>query len=574
MITRTFLFALALPLALALAQTPAPTPATPPAAPEMPADVKAYQAATRITDADKKIAALEKLKQDFPQSNYLQIADNAILGTLLKSSPGEKDRIRKTAEAIYRNAAAKDKEASRGATIVTTRNRESAALQIADQFLGADKYLKEADTWAKRSLNPMRKNVWISEQRGSFEKRKQKIPSQEELEKRFDEMRATRLGTLGRIEWKLGHEAAARKLLEESYSVNPANVAVAGALGEAAMKAGEDAKAMDYLIPVRLSGRAPAASNAAFEALYKKNHNGTLDGVETVLDTEYRKRFPNPVHTEHYPSTEKRSDRLVLGEVFTGSGCPPCAAADLAFDAAMERYARKDLTVVMYHQHIPRPDPMTTLETTARAKFYAVRGVPTFAVDGKDTIGGGSREMTQGIYDKLVQDLDKAMETPADARIRLNASLHGNAVRATAAVDQLKGESKDLQVQILLVEKELRFNGENGVRFHPMVVRAFGGEKGGGYPVDQTGGGSFTASFDLDAVSKAIKDHLDDYEAKGHRGESFQFAEKKYEIDRGGLAVVAFVQDNKTKHVLQSAWVDLAVTGTHPTTEVNANQPQ
>jgi thiol-disulfide isomerase/thioredoxin len=572
MIARTFLSALAFPLALALAQTPAPTPtpATPPAAPEMPADAKAYQAATRITDPDKKIAALEKLKLDFPQSNYLQTADNAILSALLKSKPDEKDRIRKTAELIYRNAAAKDKEASRGATIVTTRNRESAALQIADQFLAADKYLKEADAWAKRSLDPMRKNVWISEQRESFQKRKQKIPSQEELGKRFDEMRATRIGTLGRIEWKLGHEAAARKLLEESYSVNATNVAVAGALGEAAMKADEDAKALDYMIPVRLSGRAPATTNAAFETLYKRSHNGTLDGLEAMLDTEYRKRFPNPVHAEHYQPTEKRSDRMVLGEVFTGSGCPPCAAADLAFDAAMERYAPKDFAVVMYHQHIPRPDPMTTPETTARAKFYAVRGVPTFAVDGKDTIGGGSREMTQGIYDKLVKDLNKAMETAAEAHIRLEASLHGNAVRASAAVDQVKGEFKELRVQILLVEKELRFNGENGVRFHPMVVRAFGGEKGDGYPLEAAGG-NFTASFELDAVSKAIKDHLDDYEAKGHRGESFKFAEKKYAIDRGDLAVVAFVQDSKTKQVLQAAWVDLAVPGAHPTTEVNAN---
>ena len=565
MTARTFLSALALPLALALAQAPAP--------PEMPEDAKAYQAASRITDPDKKIVALEKLKQDFPQSNYLQIANNAILGTLLKSKPDDRDRIRKTAEAIYKSAAAKDKETSRGSTIATTRNRESAALQIADQFLAADKYLKEAESWAKRSLEPMRKSVWLSEQRESFEKRKQKIPPQEELERRFTEMRAARLGTLGRIEWKLGREAVATKLLEESYSVNATNIAVAGTLGEAAMKAGDDAKAFDYLIPVRLSGRAPEPSSAALEALYKKSHNGSLEGFEAVLDTEYRKRFPNPVHAEAYRPGEKRSDRMVLGEVFTGSGCGPCAAADLAFDAAMERFARKDLAVVMYHQHIPRPDPMTTVETTARAKFYAVRGVPTFAVDGKDTIGGGSRDMTRGVYDRLVKDLDKAMETPAEAHMRIDASLTGNSVRATAAVDPVKGEFKELRVQLLLVEKELRFTGENGVRFHPMVVRGFGGEKGEGYPLEAAGG-NFTATFDLDAVSKAIKDHLDDYEAKGHRGETFKFTEKKYAINRGNLAVVAFVQDSKTKHVLQAAWMDLSVPGTHPTSEVDANPAQ
>ena len=138
---------------------------------------------------------------------------------------------------------------------------------------------------------------------------------------------------------------------------------VAAALGEMAAKAGDDAKAMDYLISARLSGHAPDTANQAFETLYKKSHNGTLDGLEAMLDTEYHKRFPNPVHVEAYKPTEKRSDRMVLAEVFTGSGCPPCAGADVAFDAAMERYARKDLAVVMYHVHVPRPDPMTTDET-------------------------------------------------------------------------------------------------------------------------------------------------------------------------------------------------------------------
>jgi hypothetical protein len=211
---------------------------------------------------------------------------------------------------------------------------------------------------------------------------------------------------------------------------------------------------------------------------------------------------------------------------------------------------------------------MTTLETTARAKFYAVRGVPTFAVDGKDTIGGGSREMTRGIYDKLTKDMEKELETPAETHVKVDAAINANTVRASAAVDPVKGEVSDLRVQILLVEKELRFNGENGIRFHPMVVRAFGGEKGEGFPMESSGG-NFAATFDLEAVSTAIKDHLDDYEAKGHRGETFHFTEKKYQINRGDLAVVVFVQDGKTKHVLQAAWVDLGTAHAHPTTEAN-----
>ena len=226
----------------------------------------------------------------------------------------------------------------------------------------------------------------------TYARRKQNIPPPEQFAGDFAKVRASRVGTLGRVEMKLGRTAEARKLLEESYAVTPSNANVAAALGEMAAKAGDEAKAMDYLVPVRLSGHAPDTANQVFEALYKKGHNGSLDALEAMLDMEYRKRFPNPVHVEAYKATEKRSDRVVLGEVFTGSGCGPCEGADVAFDAALERYARKDLAVVMYHVHIPRPDPMTTEETMARYRKYGENGVPAIAIDGKKTVGGGSRE--------------------------------------------------------------------------------------------------------------------------------------------------------------------------------------
>jgi thiol-disulfide isomerase/thioredoxin len=258
----------------------------------------------------------------------------------------------------------------------------------------------------------------------------------------------------------------------------------------------------------------------------------------------------------------------VLAEVFTGSGCPPCAGADVAFDAAMERYGRKDLAVAMYHVHVPRPDPMTTSETTARAKSYGVTGVPTFAIDGKKTMGGGSREMAPGVFQRFEKDLETDLETVAEARVKIDAGLNGGTVKVSAVVDNVKSESKDLKVQILLVEKEIRHLGENGVRFHPMVVRAFGGEKGEGYGMEANGKGSFDASFDLEAIGKDIRKQLDEYEAKGHRGEPFQFSAKKDQIDRADLAVVVFVQDDKTKHVLQAGYADLgAHAGTSPTTE-------
>jgi thiol-disulfide isomerase/thioredoxin len=557
----------ALCLSLALSRASAQT--TPPA-PDMPPDEKAYAEAGKIADPEQKIAALEKLKKDFPGSTYISGATSLIFSTLIQRMPERTDRIRKAAKAVFAVGVVRDKAAAKENKVATMTSRGGIAARIADQLATAAVLLKDAESYARRGVKALSETAWMAEQRADYTREKMTVPSQELMAKDFAETRASRIGTLGRVELKLGHTAEAQKLLEESYAAAPSDAKVAAALGELAVKSGDDAKAMDYLISARLTGRAPDTANQEFETLYKKGHKGSLDGLEAMLDTEYRKRFPNPIHMEAYKPTEKRSDRMVLAEVFTGAGCGPCAGADVAFDAAMERYPRKDLAVVMYHVHIPRPDPMTIAETTARYKSYGENGVPAYAIDGKKNTGGDSRTMAQWVFDRFQKDLETDLETAAEARVTIDARLNGGTVKVSAAVDNVKSESKDLKVQIVLVEKEIHYLGENGIRFHPMVVRAFGGEKGEGYKIEADGKGTFDASFDLEGTGKDIRKQLDEYEAKGHRGEPFKFSAKKDQIDRADLAVVAFVQDDKTRHVLQAAYVDLGTpAGARKATEAN-----
>jgi hypothetical protein len=542
----------------AAAQQPRPADAPKPAGEqqqptvrETPPDQKAYTEAGRIADPEKKIEALEKFKKDFPDSTMAQSADLSILSTLVQKLPKQTDRIGKFADAIYKKADPKTRGALGG--------------QIASQLLSGGVLLKDAEKYAQKSLDSLLLGTYLQEQLAAYEKRKQKPPAPEDLQKRFNQSRATRLATLGRIEVKLGHNDKGQKLLEEAFASDKANVAVQGVLGELAFKAGKDDKALEYLIPARLAGSGGKEVAANLEAVYRKRHNNSLDGMENMLDAEYRKRFPNPVKVEPYKAGDKRTDRVVLAEVFTGSGCPPCAGADVAFDAALERYSRKDLAVVMYHQHIPRPDPMTNPDTQARNKAYGVTGVPTFAIDGKKTVGGGSRDSAPDVWKRFNPDIEKLLETPAEAHITAGVNLTGSRMSVRVSVNGVKSEAKDLKVHVLLVEKELRFNGENGVRFHPMVVRAMGGPKAEGFDLDASAGGAFTQVFDIDEISQAIKTHLDTYEAAGHRGEPFTFAEKKYQIDRADLAVVVFVQEDKSKHVLQAGYLDLGERGSTAT---------
>jgi hypothetical protein len=227
-------------------------------------------------------------------------------------------------------------------------------------------------------------------------------------------------------------------------------------------------------------------------------------------------------------------------------------AADLAFDAFLERYRNKDVIVMMYHQHIPLPDPMTNPSSQARAKYYSVRGVPSFVIDGDSSnSGGGPRSMANSIYDMLSSVIEKQLEAQAEAEIKLNADVAGPVVKVTANVANIKRESGQLRRQLALVEESLRFNGENGIRFHPMVVRSLAGENAGGFAVDRSKLTPVEWQFDLKAISDELKKHLDDFE-KSRTEDKYTFAEKKHVINPGNLTVVAFLQDDKTRQVLQT----------------------
>jgi thiol-disulfide isomerase/thioredoxin len=312
------------------------------------------------------------------------------------------------------------------------------------------------------------------------------------------------------------------------------------------------------MVTLRLSGRAETKEIKHTEELFAKVKGDSSESLDDYLDGVYRKRFPNPIHDEPYNKTPARTDRAVLAEIFTGSGCPPCVAADLVFDSALERYSRRDVVVLMYHQHIPRPDPMTNPATLARAKFYKVNGVPSYAIDGKLASGGGPRSYAEEMWNKVNPDLEKRLELAPNGKVQVDASLDGSSVRVKATADAIKTESKEVTLQVALVEETLRYSGENGIRFHPMVVRGLGGPEEAGFKFDPAKPAPVEVTFDLTKIGEALTKHLDDYE----KDKKITFSEKKAQIDRAKLGIVAFVQDEKSKEILQSIYVKLEPHGT------------
>ncbi|MEK6321094.1 MAG: tetratricopeptide repeat protein [Acidobacteriota bacterium] len=511
----TSLLLLCVMLSLSLAGMSAQT------APAMPPDRKAFTDAARIKEPDKKIEAIEKVIADFPKSQNLYSMHQAIFETLVKSYPDQKDRILASANKAIETAP----EFAKGFVCSSLGNK----------LLEAGILLDDAEQIVKRGL--------------AF--------SEEALAKQKKQQESGYYATLGRIYVKQGKLKEAETILNRAREMNPLSSSASLGLAELYVKRGDDKLALDAYSTAAVSSKLSAESRKQLETLYSKSNAGSPAGLEEVLDKKYAQLFPIPVKVEHYKPSAKRTTRTALAEVFTGSGCPPCAAADLGFDAMMERYGRNELTVLMYHLHIPAPDPMTNPSTQSRGKFYAIQGVPAYAIDGKQGGGGGSREMTQGFYDRVNPDVEKQLETAAEADLKLDASMDGSTVKAKATVSNVKSDSANLKLHIVLAEEKLRFSGENGIRFHPMVVRSIAGPEYGGFAITAKDNQSFDWAFDVNAISAEAKKHLDEYEKAGHRGEPFTFSEKKDKIDPENLTVVAFVQDEKTKAILQTTLLKL-----------------
>ena len=123
---------------------------------------------------------------------------------------------------------------------------------------------------------------------------------------------------------KRGKAEEGEKALTEAYAAKPAGAtmaAIARVLAESAKKSGNEAGQLEYLAVLALSGRISADETKEFEAAYRKTHNGSLDGLDAMLDERYRKdhvRFAVTPFARKPPA--KATGKTVLAEIFPGAG--------------------------------------------------------------------------------------------------------------------------------------------------------------------------------------------------------------------------------------------------------------
>ncbi len=250
--------------------------------------------------------------------------------------------------------------------------------------------------------------------------------------------------------------------------------------------------------------------------------------------------------TPKFAGRKIKSKRAVLVELFTGAQCPPCVAADMAFDGLEKSYASSDVVLLQYHMHIPRPEPMSNADTEARFEFYAetypgkVRGTPTAIINGKvEGPSGGGKDDAAERYKTFSDIVNKHLETASNVKLTATAIRKGDKIAITAKVDDLDKPGDKVRLRLVLVEDWVRFKGSNTLQYHHRVVRAMpGGARGF---ILKKKSAEHAADVNLEDLRKSLNRYLDDEYPEGARPMRLR-----------DLHLVAFVQNDETTEILHA----------------------
>ncbi|MFY9573519.1 MAG: tetratricopeptide repeat protein, partial [Blastocatellia bacterium] len=199
-----------------LAQTPMPT--------AIPPDRKAFTDANRIKEPDKKIEAMEKVIADFPRSQAVYSAHQAIFDTLVKSFPHQESRI----------LASADKAIETAPEFIRTFICSS----VGNRLFEAGIMLDDAERFLKKGL----------------------ALTEEALIKSKKQQESGYYATLGRIYVKQGKLGDAEKNLKRARELNPQLSSAALGLAELYTKRGDEKRALESYTTAAVTTKLPAES--------------------------------------------------------------------------------------------------------------------------------------------------------------------------------------------------------------------------------------------------------------------------------------------------------------------------
>ena len=493
-------------------------------------DEASYKLIDLIPDAQARIAAQEKYLADFPDGSMRENVYRNLLDAYLGNKPFDEPKINALIEA-YLNSVPAIAVPSGQYTI----NRHSDACNIVARRLVQsgvmlDKALElstDAAASAGGRTDPRARSIYLT--------------------------------TLGEVLY------AKRDLDRAEQTLAMAMVASGGTpnteatlyLGRIYEARNDDAAALNaYLQAASLSGNADIRQS--LERLYVK-HYGSLAGLHEKLDAIMLAR-PKPFDPGRYERKSSESGRVVLAELFTGAECPPCTAADLAFDGVLDRYDRATVAVLEWHLNIPGPDPMANPDSEQRMYYCNIAGTPGVVIDGIDRHFEARRTSTATENFQVLQAMiePRLAEAPGATFSSLSLKKEAGKIGVSGEVRWPAARNPGrLRLRIALVEGTVHYTGSNGIHFHRMVVRKMLGPPDGTALSGKTGKATFSESVSLADLETGLRAYLDRHEKEyaAQKG-GFRYAEKPYKINPDFLHAVVFVEDDATMQVMQAGYID------------------
>ncbi len=242
-------------------------------------------------------------------------------------------------------------------------------------------------------------------------------------------------------------------------------------------------------------------------------------------------------------NTHAQSQRMVLIEKGTNASCGPCAAQNPGFHSMLNSVDNKHVAI-SYQWYFPGYDPMNEHnpgEANARfANYYGNSGVPTAMIDGVIPNGsypgfnGSAYDGAPGGYSASMINNRYNVSSPFD--IDITYSVSPTTITANVTVTCTEAiTANNLRLRIAVVERLISFDsppGANGETTFYNVMKKF---------LPNTTGSNLQNSW---SVSDS---------------QSFSYSWNHQNVyDFNQLAIVAFVQNDANKQVLQAARGDNA----------------
>ncbi len=221
------------------------------------------------------------------------------------------------------------------------------------------------------------------------------------------------------------------------------------------------------------------------------------------------------------------SDRTVVGELITNTGCTPCKPANDTLDQIFPDYP-DNLVLIRYHAWWPSSsDPFYTYNATenaARINYYGADYAPHFHIDGI-VDGDADRDNWRSM-------IETEMQKKAPLKISVGGWFADSAGFSGMLEVHLKftGEPMDtnLYLRVALVENGIRYNASNGQTVFYQVLRKM-------YP--DTMGIALMYPGLGDTISQTVPFIIDSTDTAN--------------FDEDSLEFVVFVQGDNTKEILQ-----------------------